>query len=105
MLLSFTPEQLEFFYALPGWVVACWAVAVWGSLVGSLLLLIRKALAAPVFMLSFFAMLATAVHNFGLADGYEIMGQAGAIFSAIIFVVALFLWRYARAMAAKGVLH
>ena len=26
---AFTPEQLEFFYGLPIFIVACWATAVW----------------------------------------------------------------------------
>ena len=33
---QFTPEQLEYFYGLPAWVVAAWAIAVWSSLLGSL---------------------------------------------------------------------
>ena len=28
---QFTPEQLEFFYGFPVWVVSLWAIAVWGS--------------------------------------------------------------------------
>lgn len=103
-LAEFTAEQLAFFHGLPTWVVACWAIAVWGSLLGSLLLLLRKRLAAPVFTISFLTMAATAVHNFLIADGYEIMGVFGAVFSAVIFVVALFLMQYSKAMARNGVL-
>ena len=28
---EFTPEQLEFFYNFPSWMVAFWALAVWGG--------------------------------------------------------------------------
>ena len=48
----FTPEQLEYFYGFPAWVVAFWALAVWGGLLGTVLLLFRKRLAAPVLMVS-----------------------------------------------------
>ena len=40
---QFTPEQLDYFYGFPTWMVAAWAVAVWGALLGSLGLLVRKA--------------------------------------------------------------
>jgi hypothetical protein len=104
-MANFTPEQLEYFYGFPAWVVACWAIAVWGGVLGSILLLLRKALAVPVFLVSFLAMVATTIHNFVLTDGLEVMGGAGAVaFSAVIFVVALFLYLYARAMRGRGVL-
>ena len=41
----FTPEQLEFFYGFPIWVNAAWAIAVWGGVLGALLLLFKKRLA------------------------------------------------------------
>lgn len=101
---QFSPEQLEYFYGFPGWVVAFWAIAVWGSVLGSVLLLLRKRAAAPVFLVSFVAMIVTSFHNFVLTDGMEVMGGAGAVFSGFIFLFALGLWLYARAMADRGVL-
>ena len=101
---QFTPEQLEFFYAFPAWLVAFWAVAVWGGVAGTILLLLRKRLAVPVLLGSFVAMIVTAVHNFFLSNGLEVMGAVGLVFSVLIFVVALGLWLYARAMARQGVL-
>jgi hypothetical protein len=102
---AFTPEQLDYFYGFPAWVVACWAIAVWGSVLGSLLLVLRKKLAVPVFTVSFAAMVVTTIHNFVLTDGMRIMGGAGAAaFSAVIFLIALGLVVYSRAMRAKGVL-
>jgi hypothetical protein len=101
---SFTPEQLEFFYGFPTWLVAFWALAVWGGVLGTILLLLRKRWAAPVFLASFVCMTITAIRNYAFANGMEIMGAAGGIFSVVIFFVALGLWFYARAMAARGVL-
>ena len=101
---SFTPEQLEFFYGFPAWVVAFWAIAVWGGVLGCVLLLLRKRLAAGVLLVSFVAMVVTAIHNFFLSNGLEVMGGFGALFSGMIFVVALGLWLYAKAMGEKGVL-
>jgi hypothetical protein len=103
---NFTPEQLEFFYGFPAWVVAFWAIAVWGGVLGAVLLLFRKKLAVPVFLVSFLSMVVTTIHNFGLSNGFEVMGDPFAmIFSAMIFVFALLLYVYARAMRNRGVLR
>jgi hypothetical protein len=104
-MAKFTPEQLDFFYGFPAWMVAFWAVAVWGGVLGAVLLLLKKKLAAPVFLVSFLCMAVTAVRNFGFADGMEVMGTGGATFSAVIFVFALFLVVYSRAMKNGGVLR
>lgn len=103
---AFTPEQLDYFYAFPAWVVACWAASVWGGVLGSALLLLRRRWAVPVLAVSLAAMLPTWIYNYLLTDGLRIMGGAGAAaFSAAIFVVALALWLYARRMAKAGVLR
>ena len=102
---QFTPEQLEYFYGFPAWVVACWAMAVWGGVLGAVLLLLRKKLAVGVFLVSFLAMIVTTIHNFVLSNGLEAVGDPVALaFSAAIFVVALLLFLYARAMKNRGVL-
>jgi hypothetical protein len=101
---QFTPEQLEFFYGFPSWLVAFWALAVWGGLLGVILLLLRKRAAVPVLLVSFLAMVVTSIHNFLLSNGLEVMGGVGVMFAVAIFVVALGLWLYARSMAQRGVL-
>lgn len=102
---QFTAEQLDFFYGFPAWVVAFWALAVWGGLLGTALLLLRKRLAEPVLLGSFLAMVVTAVHNFLLSNGLEVMGGVGVAFTGLIFAFALGLWLYARAMVERGVLR
>jgi hypothetical protein len=47
----------------------------------------------------------TFVYNFLLSDGLSMMGPGGAIFTAVIWAVAIFLFFYARAMAKRGVLR
>ncbi|MGA9574261.1 MAG: hypothetical protein WBS20_09975 [Lysobacterales bacterium] len=102
---AFTPEQLEFFYALPVWTVAAWAIAVWGGVLGTLLLLLRKGFAVPVFLVSLIAMVLTAIHNYGLSNGLEVIGDTfSLVFTAIIFLASLGLYLYSRAMKQRGVL-
>lgn len=101
---AFTEEQLEFFYGLPSWVVFAWGTAVFGSVIGSALLLLRSRWALQVFAISLVAMLLTTIQNFLLSNGLEIMGTVGVIFSAIIFTIAVGLVWYAWAMKRAGVL-
>ncbi len=103
---AFTPAQLDFFYGFPFWVVAAWGIATWGGALGSLLLLLRKGVAMPVFLVSFLGMVLTTIHNFGLSNGLKVMGGVGPlIFSTVIFVVGYLLFIYARALRRQGVLR
>ena len=101
----FTPEQLEYFDGFPAWTVAAWALGVWGSLLGSLFLLLRRRWAVWLFGIAIVGLAVTTLHNFVLTDGAAVMGPEAAVFSAVIWVIALFLFFYARAMAKRGVLR
>ena len=101
---QFSPEQLEYFYGFPVWMDAAWAIAIWASVLGSLSLLLRKAWAVWLFGLSILGLAVSTVYNFVLTDGMAVMGSAGATFTGAIWVIALFLYFYAKAMAARKVL-
>ena len=104
-LSNFTPEQLEFYYSFPTWVVAFWALAVWGGVLGTVFLLFKKRWAVGVLLVSLVSMVVTTIHNYFLSDGMEHMGDPfSLIFTALIFLFALGLFLYARAMKNKGVL-
>ncbi|MCJ7451703.1 MAG: hypothetical protein MUO39_04410 [Steroidobacteraceae bacterium] len=104
-MAAFTAEQLEFFYGLPAWTVAAWAIGVWGGVLGSLLLLLRKSLATWVFLASLIGVVLTTFQNYVLSNGLEVMGGPGAVvFTAVIFLVAVALYVYARAMTTRRVL-
>lgn len=100
----FPPEQLDFFYGFPAWLVALWAIAVWGGVVAALLLLLRKRFAVEAFLVALVAMVITTIRNYVFADGFAVTGGFALVFSIIIFVFSLLLYLYARAMRKKGVL-
>ncbi len=102
---QFTPEQLEYFYAFPPWMDAAWAVAVWGSLLGSIFLVLRKSWAVWLFGAAILGLAVSTVYNFVLSDGMAVMGSTAAIFTSVIWLIALLLFFYARAMAKRGVLR
>jgi hypothetical protein len=103
---QFTPEQLAYFYGFPTWVVLAWGLATWGSLVGSVLLLMRNKLAVRANQAVIVGMALTFTHNFMLSDGLKVMGGPGAIaFTAVIIVVGVLLLVYSLAMCKRGVLR
>lgn len=106
-MAQFTPDELAYFYGFPSWVQGCWAIAVWGAVLGSALLLVRRKWAVGMFALSLIAMVVTFAHNFVLADVkiYEVVGAEAIYVSAVIAIVAVALFVYARAMARRGVLR
>ena len=102
---KFTPEQAAYFLGYPMWVVATWALSVWGGVLGSALLLLRKRWAVPVFAVSLATLVLTFLYNFVFSKGFEIMGGAGGLmFCAVIFVIAVALLLYARRLARTGAL-
>ena len=100
----FTPEQLENLYNFPIWLVAFWTVAVWGGMLGSGLVLLRRKLAVSVLLASLLAMAVTGVHNFASADGLYASAGTTPGFVLVIFAVAFGLWFYSRAMSERRVL-
>ena len=104
-MAQFTQEQLDYFYSFPAWMDAAWAIAVWSSLLGSLALLLRKSWAVGLFGLAILGLAVSTVYNFVLSNGLEMMGTGAAMFTAVIWVIAVLLLFYARAMAEKGVLQ
>jgi len=102
---GFTPEQLEFFYGFPVWVVASWAIAIWGEVLGTLLLILRKSSAIYALLASLIAMFITFVHNYILSNGLEVIGSTfELVFTGVIIIVAIGLYLYAKAMDKNGIL-
>ena len=100
---QFTQEQLDYFYAFPAWMSAAWAIGVWGSVLGSIALLMRKSWAVWLFGLSIIGLAVSTVYN-AMSGGFAIMGQTGTIFTGVIWLIIIALFLYSRSMASKGVL-
>ncbi|EPR17624.1 sugar transporter [Sphingobium indicum IP26] len=99
------PYTARIFAAMPGWAWTAYALAVGGGTLGAILLLLRKAAAAPLFLLSVIAVIAQFGYSFIGTHLLAVKGATAAIFPAAILIVALFQWRYARGLIAKGVLR
>jgi hypothetical protein len=104
-LAMFTPDQRAYFTSLPMWMNSSWAIGVWASVLGSLLLLRRSRLALHAFLVSLVGIAGMLVYSYVLTNGVEVMGPTGPIFSAVITAVGVFLASYAWAMTRRGVLR
>ena len=97
------PEAERMLYEnVPAWVTAVFAIAVFAGALGSLLLLMRNALAVPVFALSFAAIVVQMFHNLFIADTVSVMGAPAATLPILVIVIALFLLWYSQTARKKG---
>ena len=106
-LQGLTPEQLAYIHGFPLWAVLAWGLGTWGGFLGSVVLLLRRNFAIQLFGASLAGAFFTDLYSYGPSDLQKVMhGGTGAIlFSAVIFVIAVLLLVYARAMRKRGVLR
>ena len=98
-----TPAQMAHYEELPPWMTVVWAVGVFGAFLASILLLLRKKLALPVFVVSRSAFLVSFLYTYVLTNGGAVMGQQMAITGAVIAaLLVVFSW-YSRFMTVRGV--
>jgi hypothetical protein len=103
--MGMTEPQIAFYHAMPTWMVADWAVGVWGGVLGAILLAMRSKWALHAFVTSLAAMLMSLVYNYLLTDGHTIMGQMGSIFCAVITTACVFFVWYALKATKQGLLR
>ncbi len=101
---NFTPEQVAFITQTPAWATSAYAIAVNAGLLGSILLLLRKAWAIPLYAISLVAVLIQDLHGFVLADGLAVWGSGALVLPAIVLVIAVFLLVYSRNARAGGLI-
>lgn len=103
---KFPADAIAYIDGLPKWLVAMWAVGVWGGLLGALLLLARSRLAVGAFLLSAIgAIVGMGYEKFMTAQPASMTSGAMAIMPWVVTVLTLaFLW-YALNADRKGLLR
>ncbi len=100
---QFNSEQLALFDSTPAWGTGVFAVAVFGGLLGCLLLLLRKKFAVILLGLSLLAVLIQMIYAWLATDSIEIFGKVdGIVMPMIVIVIAIFLYYYSKGAAQKG---
>lgn len=98
-------EAFAWFGALPAWSVAAWAIGVWVSLLGSILLLLRSRHAATAFAVSFVGALVSFAYQFTSDRPASMEGGMAAVMPVVILIAIVAQAYYARRMTAAGVLR
>jgi len=105
-LAAFPVEQRAWFDSYPVWTNAAWALGVWAGILGSVLLLLRSRWAVHAFLVSFAGLVVMTAWQFGSGTMPESLRTKGdLIFTACLWVVAIFLIWYALRQRARGVLR
>ena len=101
--LAAMPEAERALYEnTPSWVTSAFALAVNAGAIGCLLLVLRKALAVPVLILSLVAVLVQMFHNFFLSDAVEVMGAPAIVGPALVIIIGIYLVWFANDAKGKG---
>lgn len=101
--LNALPEAERALYAnVPAWATAAFAIAVFGGAVGCLLLLLKKALATPVLIVSLLGVIVQMYHAFFVANSIEVYGPGGMIMPTIVVIIAIFLVWYSMRAKKRG---
>ncbi|MEJ2128152.1 MAG: hypothetical protein P8X81_04860 [Woeseiaceae bacterium] len=104
-LAKMTEDAQQFYTSTPAWATGAFALAVTSGVVGSLLLLLRKAWAVPLFVVSLLSVIVQNVDAFILRDAFGILGINSVILPSLVFVVAVLLLIYSRSCKENGWLN
>ena len=102
-LEPYPQEMLDYWFAMPLWVWALWVIGVFGGLFASILLLLRRKLAFPLFAASF---LAAAISMLvGTLDTDAPRMEGAGVMSAVIVIIAALFVAYAWWMSRRDALR
>jgi hypothetical protein len=106
VMKEFPPQQRAYFQSFPLWADACWAIGVFGGVVGCLLLVLRKRLAFHILLASLIGTIACTLGGLLLLGGMKVMRETGGVTLSILpMIFAGLLAGYAASMRRKGVLR
>lgn len=100
-----SPEQIDFMNNVPAWYTGLFALAVFGGIIASILLLMKKKMAAPLFMLSFVCATINQIYwLFGTDAPTVFADHQPYLMPVLVVVIGIFLVWYSKDQKAKGVL-
>lgn len=90
--------------AMPPWATATWALGVWGSVAGSVLILLRSRHAVSAFILALLGLIGTSVYTYGIAPASAMssMTTTSMLITAAIVLVLVFVLLYSRRQVVAG---
>ena len=105
MAQQYNAAEIGFMDAIPLWVTSAHAIAVTAGVFASILLLFRKSLALPLFVVSLLALLVQDLYSFVLIDAVSIFGMVPAYIQGTVLVIAIALILYTRRAKRRRLLR
>ena len=97
------PEAERALYEnIPTWVTAAFAIAVFGGLIGSAFLLMKKKLARPMFLISLIAIVVQMSYNLFMSKAAEVYEPGSIVMPIVVILIGVFLLMYSKKTIAKG---
>lgn len=103
-LMALPAAEQALYENVPAWVTGAFAISVFGGALGCILLLMRKKLATSVFLISLIGIIVQMSHNLFMSKASEVYGPGGMIMPAMVIIIGLFLFWYAKKNTAAGIL-
>jgi len=102
MAANFTEAQQAWLAGEPVWATAAYATAVTAGIIAAALMLLRKALALPLFIVSFVAVIVQDFNAFVLSDWKAVWGNSALYLPSVVIIICIVEIWYTRAAKAKG---
>ena len=91
MIAQLPEAQQEAYKNIPTWSMVAYALAVFGGLLGSLMLALGKKLAFPLLVVSLAGVLVQHFYNFVIIDSIALLGPSVVILPAVVVIISILL--------------
>ncbi|WP_299681444.1 hypothetical protein [uncultured Dokdonia sp.] len=99
----YTEEQLEYIKGIASWEIVLYGVATIGGLIAAIAMLMRKKIAALLFLISTLAVVFTTAYGLTATNHLEVFGTMQSIyFPIMIIIIGFFLYWYCKRSTSKG---
>ncbi|WP_306003527.1 hypothetical protein [Brevundimonas sp. C43] len=104
---GFDDAMVAYYEAMPGWMYLPWTLGVWGAVIGSVMLLLRRRWAVPAFGLSLVGALISLIYGKLIDPPPPAPPELAAMswMPIVILLIAILLFGYAFNMRKRGVLR
>lgn len=96
------PDQRAAYEAVPRWALAAFAVAAWGGLLGALMLVLKRKLAAGLLLLSFLATVAWLAAFFVVPELRHAVSTNDLVVPVVVTLITGTIWSFARHSRQRG---
>lgn len=104
---GFDDAMVAYYEAMPAWMYVPWTLGVWGAVIGSVMLLLRRRWAVPAFGLSLLGALVSLIYGKLIDPPPPAPPELAAMswMPIVILLIAVLLFGYAFNMRKRGVLR